>query len=173
MSPFGYNATTAQELFPLSREEAEKNGYGWKEQEKYEHAVTMEAEGIPDAADKVSGSLSGEIIECEHKGSCNEQCSTAFKLIPSEIVFYERMRLPIPHLCPNCRHYARLAYRNPFRLWRRECQCAGAKSENGVYVNMNAHSHGAGKCSNKFETSYAPDRPEIVYCEQCYQSEVV
>ncbi len=27
-------------------------------------------------------------------------------------------------------------------------------------------------CQNEFETSYAPDRPEIVYCERCYQQEV-
>jgi len=25
---------------------------------------------------------------------------------------------------------------------------------------------------NEFETAYAPDRPEIVYCEKCYQQEV-
>jgi hypothetical protein len=27
-------------------------------------------------------------------------------------------------------------------------------------------------CNNTFETSYAPERPEIVYCERCYQGEV-
>ncbi len=29
-----------------------------------------------------------------------------------------------------------------------------------------------GKCKIEFETNYAPDRPEIVYCEKCYQQEV-
>jgi len=28
-------------------------------------------------------------------------------------------------------------------------------------------------CDVEFETTYAPDRPEIVYCEKCYQKEVV
>ncbi len=28
------------------------------------------------------------------------------------------------------------------------------------------------QCPNEFETSYAPERPEIVYCEKCYQQEV-
>jgi len=32
--------------------------------------------------------------------------------------------------------------------------------------------HHSRKCPNEFETSYAPDRPEIVYCEQCYQQKV-
>jgi hypothetical protein len=27
-------------------------------------------------------------------------------------------------------------------------------------------------CNNTFETTYAPDRPEIVYCDGCYKSEV-
>ncbi|HEY4527822.1 MAG TPA: hypothetical protein VJL09_02170 [Candidatus Paceibacterota bacterium] len=26
---------------------------------------------------------------------------------------------------------------------------------------------------NEFETTYAPERPEIIYCEQCYLREVV
>ena len=29
-----------------------------------------------------------------------------------------------------------------------------------------------GYCDVKFETSYAPGRPEIIYCEKCYQQEV-
>ena len=28
-------------------------------------------------------------------------------------------------------------------------------------------------CNNEFETSYAPDRPEIVYCERCYQQRFI
>ena len=27
-------------------------------------------------------------------------------------------------------------------------------------------------CDNEFETSYAPERPEIIYCESCYNKEV-
>lgn len=27
-------------------------------------------------------------------------------------------------------------------------------------------------CQNEFETSYSPDRPEIIYCEKCYQQEI-
>ncbi len=49
----------------------------------------------------------------------------------------------------------------------------GEESLDGVYMNTGEHHHGKGRCPNEFETSYAPDRPEIVYCESCYQSEVV
>jgi hypothetical protein len=34
------------------------------------------------------------------------------------------------------------------------------------------HFHGKEKCKVEFETSYAPERPEIIYCEKCYQREV-
>jgi rRNA maturation endonuclease Nob1 len=27
-------------------------------------------------------------------------------------------------------------------------------------------------CKKEFETSYAPDRPETIYCEKCYQQEL-
>jgi len=33
------------------------------------------------------------------------------------------------------------------------------------------HNH-KGRCSTEFETSYSPDRPEIIYCEECYKREV-
>jgi len=71
------------------------------------------------------------------------------------------MKIPIPRRCFYCRHEARLKRRNPFKLWHRACMC---DKEN--------HFHGAGKCEVEFETAYAPDRPEIVYCEKCYQAEV-
>ena len=41
------------------------------------------------------------------------------------------------------------------------------------YRNTSQHFHGDGPCPNEFETTFAPDRPEIVYCESCYNSEVV
>ena len=60
------------------------------------------------------------------------------------------MSIPVPQLCPNCRHFARLAQRTPIKLFDRKCA----------------------KCGKEIETSYSPDRPEIVYCEECYRQEV-
>ena len=83
------------------------------------------------------------------------------------------MNLPLPEFCPNCRHYQRLKQRNPLKLWHRKCQCNGNESENGIYTNTIAHQHRTEPCPNEFETTYSPDRKEIVYCERCYQQEVV
>src|SRR3989344_6045552 len=52
MSPFGYNETQAQDYFPLTKEEAIKKGFNWKEQE---HKNVKMSEGV---------------IECEHKQNC-------------------------------------------------------------------------------------------------------
>jgi len=152
LSPFCYNETIAQEYFPLSKEEALKQGYKWKDREERNYNIDIKTEDIPNDIKDVDESIINKVIECEHQGKCNEQCTEAFKIIQDEYTFYKRMNLPIPHLCPNCRHYNRLKQRNPLKLWHRKCMKPN--------------------CSNEFETSYAPDRPEIVYCERCYQQEV-
>lgn len=168
LSPFCYNETIAQEYFPLTKEEALKQGYKWKDKEERNYTIDIKTEDIPDDIKNVKEDIIGKVIECDHstsswqatKGECNEQCTEAFKIIESELQFYKRMNLPLPHLCPNCRHYQRLKQRNPLKLWHRTCMC-----------DKGNHNH-KGKCEVEFETSYSPERPEIVYCERCYQQEV-
>jgi len=173
ISPFAYNETIAQEYFPLTKEQAVEQGFQWKEPESKNYKADIASENLPDHIKDVVDDIVGKVIECAHKGQCNEQCVTAFKIIPSELQFYKKMNLPLPRLCPNCRHYQRFYQRNPIKLWHRKCQCNSLVAENGVYQNTAKHFHGDGQCSNEFETSYAPERPEIVYCEQCYQQEVI
>lgn len=158
---FAYNETAAQEFFPILKEDAEKQGYRWIEPEKKNHKITLKAEDVPDSIEKVDEKILEEVISCAHKGKCNHQCTEAFKITPGDLNFYKRIGIPIPQLCPNCRHFARLAVRTPIKLWQRKCMC-----------DKKNHFHGEEKCPNKFETSYAPDKPETVYCKQCYQSEV-
>lgn len=159
LSPFCYNETIAQEYFPLTKKEALEQGYTWKDKEERNYVIDIKNEDIPDNIKEVNDEIIGKVIECEHKGSCNEQCTEAFKIILQELQFYQRMNLPLPRLCPNCRHYQRLKQRNPLKLWHRQCMC-----------DKTNHEHKE-RCEVEFETSYAPDRPEIVYCERCYQME--
>ena len=173
LSPFAYNETIAQEYFPLIKEQAREQGYVWRDPESRQYEITLFAKDLPDHIQDAKDGILKETISCTHEGKCNEQCTTAFKIIPQELEFYRKMGLPLPRLCPNCRHYQRLKQRNPLKLWHRRCTCAGEKSDNGIYENQTAHFHGSSHCPNEFETSYAPERPEIVYCEQCYQNEVI
>ncbi|MEW6617511.1 MAG: hypothetical protein AB1333_03805 [Patescibacteria group bacterium] len=173
LSPYAYNEVIAQEYFPLSKDGAIAQGYIWKDADEKKHIPTMTFENIPDDISGVKDSIVNEIISCGHGGKCVGQCVTAFKILPQELEFYRRMKLPLPRLCPNCRHEERLKKRNPMKLWKQKCQCAGKTSENGIYKNTTTHQHGDGPCLDQFETSYAPERQEIIYCENCYQSEVV
>ncbi len=169
LSPHAYNETIAQEYYALTKEDAGKKNFAWREDAKKGYEVTVSPENLPETINEVADSVLVDVIGCEHKGKCNEQCTVAFKLIPQELLFYRQMNLPVPRLCSNCRHYVRLKQRNPLRLWHRKCMCDYA-----IYQNTIKHQHHPeGRCPNEFETSYAPERPEIVYCEQCYQAEVV
>ncbi len=153
LSPFAYNETVAQEYFPLTKEEALEQGYKWKDREERSYHIDIyNIIDIPDNIVDVTDDITTKIIECAHKGACNQQCTEAFKIIPEELAFYRRMKLPLPRLCPNCRHGERIRERNPLKLWHRKCMKPG--------------------CTNEFETSYAPERPETIYCERCYQNEV-
>lgn len=174
LSPFAYNETVAQDYFPMTKEDALAEGYRWRDPDTKEYKVTKFPSDLPDHIRDVTDDILKETIGCAHGGECHHQCTTAFKIIPEELAFYRRMNLPLPRFCPNCRHYERLAQRNPLKLWHRKCQCAGAQSESGTYANTGTHAHhGMEHCPNEFETSYAPERLEVVYCEACYNAEVV
>ena len=185
LSPFAYNETIAQEYFPLTKEEAISQGYRWKDPEERSYEIEVMSNELPDHMKDVTDDIVGKVIECKNSSDARQKgrgrspdqdasrCTEAFKIIEPELQFYRRMNLPLPRLCPNCRHYQRLKQRNPLKLWHRKCQCGGTKSSNGIYINTIQHQHGDTPCPNEFETSYSPERPEIVYCEQCYNQEVV
>ncbi len=166
LSPLSYNESAAYDYIPIRREDFEKRGLSWRDLELRKFEVTLPSEKIPDSIQGVDETVLKEAIGCA-------SCGNAFRLIQMEYEFYKKYSLPIPRLCHLCRYNERIKNRNPLRWYKRTCQCVGVKSENGIYTNAVPHPHGAGKCSNEFETPYAPEREEIVYCEQCYQSEVV
>ncbi len=137
-SPFGYNETVAQEYYPLTKEQALANGFGWKDEEEkapYSGQKTI----IPDKVNETTEDIVKKILTCE-------TCGKNYKIILQEFSYYKRLGLPVPHECPSCRHQGRLALRNPRKLWDRTCT----------------------NCKAPIQTTYAPDRPEKVYCEKCY-----
>jgi len=168
---FGYNESYASDFFPLIREQAEKQGFSWYNPAPNPHKPTITSENIPDSINDVSDSILKEIIECG-------ECKKPFRVMPAELDLLRRFNLPIPRKCPNCRYKERFSRINPPRLYHGACQCNGEESEkrteeSGIYKNATTHFHNFSHCPNEFETSYAPDRPDIVYCESCYQNEVV
>jgi hypothetical protein len=158
--PFGYNDSVVCEYFPLSKEEILEKGLKYKEPETKNYKPTILSHQLPPIKEADEKVLE-EIVQCTHIGHCNHKCTTAFKIIHDELNTCKMLGVPLPELCPNCRHMERIDLLNPPRLYKRQCMC-----------DKQGHFHGNEKCEAKFETSYAPKRPEIVYCEKCYQQEV-
>ncbi len=145
ISPFAYNETTTQVYFPLTPAEAKKRGFPWRElkDEALNVTKTIPASKLPAAIDKIPDDILNWAITCEATGR-------PFRIIKQELDLYRNMRLSIPHFHPDERHRRRMALKNPRTIWKRSCM----------------------KCRKEMETTYAPDRPEIVYCESCYLKEV-
>jgi len=161
-SPFAYNESVVNEFFPLSKEEAVKRGFLWREHEPSEYKISLKSGGLPDHINDVTEAILKEVIECGN-------CKKAYRIVPAELTFYKRFSLPLPRLCHNCRHLERLKQRTPVQWWKRQCACDYA-----VYKNYKKHDHHpVGRCPNEFETSYASEKKEIIYCEACYQLEVI
>lgn len=143
LSPLAYNESLAFDVFPKTEDEAGAMGLAWREQDKKEFTVTCNANTLSDHIKDIPDSITKELIACLG-------CKKAYRILPQELEFYRRFNLPLPRYCHRCRYATRLLQRNPRRLYDRTCA----------------------KCSAPIKTTYSPDRPEIVYCESCYQIEV-
>lgn len=95
---------------------------------------------IPDHIKDVPDTIVDKILACEI-------CGKNYKINDRELQFYKRQNMPIPKECYICRHLRRLRMKNPRVLYNRNCD----------------------KCHAEVKTTFAPDRPEIIYCEPCYQ----
>ena len=195
ISPFWYNETVAEEYFPLdrssvipakvgiySKEEVIKkyndseisksnnsnesfksfrefidswtsqewqlfhwNIFNWSDYESPKPKVDkiIPASKLPEDISEIPDDILNWAIECEIT-------KKPFRIIREELEFYRKHNLPIPRRHPDQRHLDRMKLRNPRKLYDRKCD----------------------KCSKEIKTTYYPDRPEIVYCEECYNKQV-
>ena len=146
LSPFGYNETVAQEYYPFSRDVALQHLYNWSDYEAPFPKVEkiIPASKLPDDITKIPDDILNWAIECE-------VTKRPFRIIKQELEFYRKHNLSIPRRHPDQRHLDRMALRNPRKLFERKCD----------------------KCGKDMITTYAPDRPEKVYCEECYNREIL
>lgn len=143
LSPLAYNESVAQDYFPKTKEQATAEGYLWRDPEEKEFAITMQSSDLPDHIGEVTEDITKQIIACA-------SCKKAYRILPRELEFYQRFGIPLPRMCHRCRFSERTKLLNPMQWWHRQCA----------------------KCGMDMETTFAPDRPETVYCETCYQAEV-
>ena len=143
LSPFAYNETVAHEYMPLTKEEVESYGWRWLERMPEQEKRPEESVTPPDAISDTDDTLCEKVLTCEAS-------SKPYRIIPQELAFYKKQGIPVPQRSPDQRHRDRIALRNPRRMWKRKCV----------------------KCETEIQTSYASDRAERVYCEDCYLKEV-
>ena len=138
----------------MSKEEVLEKGWQWEDNVPGIFGKeTIKSDDIPDKIEDVTDEILNEILICM-------ECSKNYNIVPNELSFYRKENLPLPRKCPDCRYKKRFHLRMPRQLWSRSCMC---DKENHEHI---------GKCPNQFETPYAPERPEKVYCESCYNKEV-
>jgi len=141
-APYAYNETMAHEDIPLTREEVLERGWKWKD-DIAEKNYKGPIYDIPDNIKDVEDDITKHIL-------LSEPSKIPYKVVPQELAYYREQTIPIPRLTPDERHWERLKKRNPRMLWDRKCV----------------------KCGLAIRTSYSPERPEKVYCEKCYLTEV-
>ncbi|MFA5995379.1 MAG: hypothetical protein WCW27_06165 [Patescibacteria group bacterium] len=73
-------------------------------------------------------------------------CSKTFKVLEADMVFLQRLALPEPTHCPDCRQQRRLAWRNEDSLYQRKCD----------------------KCKKTIISIYSDVVSFPVYCHDCW-----
>ena len=155
IAPVYYNETQGNMYMPLSKDEVLAKGWHWEDNVPGTFGKeTISVNDIPDRIGDVDDTIIKEIFACS---ACNKN----YNISQNELLFYKKENLPLPRKCPNCRYKRRFDMRPARRLWHRVCMCDRSHTH-----------HTGGVCEVEFETCYAPERPEQVYCEQCYQQEV-
>jgi CxxC-x17-CxxC domain-containing protein len=104
---------------------------------------TIDGALLPENISEVSDDILQSIILCE-------TTKRPFRIVKQELAFYRKHNIPLPRKHPDQRHTERIQLRNPRKLWDRNCD----------------------NCGTTIQTSYAPERKEKVYCEDCFQKEV-
>lgn len=82
------------------------------------------------------------------KRNC-QNCKQEFRIEPEDFAFYEKMQVPSPTFCPDCRLQRRLSFSNIFHLYRRKCNL----------------------CKKETISMYPPEADYKVYCSPCWWSD--
>jgi hypothetical protein len=111
---------------------------GWKWKDEEMREIGTGVE-VPDSIFDIDDSICQKTLICEKTGR-------PYRIVATELKFYRKMEIPVPRYAPETRHEGRIFMRNPGQTWDRKCA----------------------KCSKEISTTYSPDRPEIVWCKECY-----
>ena len=138
MSPFAYNETAAADYFPLDKEGVKKSGFMFKEVDAKEYA--SQSHEFED------DSLETEEAVCDEVLACTD-CGKNYKILPRELKYYKKMKIPLPRKGPDCRYKDRLALRNSRDMQKKNCD----------------------KCKKEMMAGHYKNAGVKIYCEECYR----
>ena len=75
-----------------------------------------------------------------------QNCKQEFVIEPEDFDFYEKMKVPAPTWCPECRMQRRFSFSNVWNVYWRNCD----------------------KCGAKTLSMYLPNSKMTVYCPDCW-----
>ncbi len=139
ITPLSYSESVAMNYFPLTKEEVLARGWVWTDPPDIDQEGLEHRQELPDGIDQVAEDITQKILFCQKTGR-------KYKIIPQELQYYRQLHVPLPRHHPDVRMQRRRELLNLYKLWKRPCM----------------------KCGQEMETSFSPERPEIVYCETCY-----
>lgn len=144
-SAFSYNESLSMYYQPLTKEEAIQQGFLWREHVEAPPNVTkiVPADRLPDRIEEIPDDVIDWAVACAQSGK-------PFRIVKQELVFYRTHGIPLPRLHPDVRYRKRMEMRNLRTLYDRTCA----------------------ECSLSVHSTFSPDRPEAVVCEQCYRKAV-
>ncbi len=143
ISAYPYNDGLAQEYFPLTKKDVTARGWRWQEEKESRENYMGPPVEVPESIGGVDDEITKKILLCEIT-------QKPYRIIAQELKLYRQLAIPLPRICPEERHRLRVTLRNPRKLWKRQCD----------------------KCQKEIETTYNLERPEIIYCEECYLATV-
>lgn len=103
----------------------------------------VKAINLPDDIRDVSDDILDKVIEGEE--------GKHFRIIKPELEFYRQNTLPLPRRHPITRMHG----------WYKEFD-----------IRITVFDRTCHNCGKNIKTGYSPERPEIVYCEECYQGQL-
>ena len=78
-----------------------------------------------------------------------QNCKQDFTIEPEDFAFYEKIKVPPPTFCPECRSQRRMAFYNVLQLYKRKC----------------------GLCQKEIISIHSANTPYKVYCTKCWWSD--
>ncbi len=145
-SPFAYNASSADIAFPLTEDGTLASGFEWQVPVDTDTSGldVLSWEQVPDSITDVSGDIQNHALLCKETGR-------PFRIVPTELTYYKRYQIPLP----TTHQYHRM------------------KKSFSYFGNMRSYPGVCTRCACQLQTIYSPESHMMLYCDECYQKEVL